>query len=220
MKYQIIPVTPYQQNSTLLICEHTNKAAIVDPGGELNLILDQVQHHNVTLESILLTHGHLDHVGGVAALVKQLSLPVYGPHVEDAFWINALKEQAEMLNFPPSESFTPTRWFKDNDEINVGEELLQVIHTPGHTPGHVVFYSAADKLAIVGDVLFNGSIGRTDFPKGDYHTLIDSIKQKLWPLGKEIDFIPGHGPMSTFGEEMRSNPFVGEDGQEALSFCS
>lgn len=209
MRYTIIPVTPYQQNCTLLVCEQTNKAALVDPGGDLGLLLDTVKQQGASLESILVTHAHLDHVGGVAALSKQLDLPIIGPHVEDDFWIQALPEQCRMFGFPNSDSFVPTRWLKDGDSVQVGNEALQVIHCPGHTPGHVVFYSDSERLAIVGDVLFKGSIGRTDFPKGDYQTLIDSIQLKLWPLGKDVAFIPGHGPMSTFGEEMRSNPFVG-----------
>jgi len=209
MRYTIIPVTPYQQNCTLLVCEQTNKAALVDPGGDLELLLAEVQQQGVELESILLTHGHMDHIGGVAELTKQMHLPIIGPHQEDEFWIQSLPEQCKMFGFPRCESFTPTRWLKDDDNVRVGNETLQVIHCPGHTPGHVVFLNANEGLAIVGDVLFKGSIGRTDFPRGDYQTLIDSIKLKLWPLGADIAFIPGHGPMSTFGEEMRSNPFVG-----------
>jgi len=208
MRYTIIPVTPYEQNCTLLVCEQTRQAALVDPGGDLDILLETVKQQGVTLESILVTHGHLDHVGGVAALSKQLSLPIIGPHVEDEFWIQALPEQSRMFGFPKSDSFVPSRWLKDGDSVEVGNEKLQVIHCPGHTPGHVVFYSTSANLAIVGDVLFKGSIGRTDFPKGDYQTLINSIQLKLWPLGKDVAFIPGHGPMSTFGEEMRSNPFV------------
>jgi hydroxyacylglutathione hydrolase len=208
MRYTIIPVTPYEQNCTLLVCEQTRRAALVDPGGDLDILLETVKQQGVTLESILVTHGHLDHVGGVAALSKQLSLPIFGPHIEDEFWIQALPEQCRMFGFPKSDSFVPNRWLKDGDSVEVGNEKLQVIHCPGHTPGHVVFYSASANLAIVGDVLFKGSIGRTDFPKGDYQTLINSIQLKLWPLGKDVAFIPGHGPMSTFGEEMRSNPFV------------
>jgi len=209
MRYTIIPVTPYQQNCTLLVCEQTNKAALIDPGGDLELLLAEIKKQGVELESILLTHGHMDHIGGVAELSKQLKLPIIGPHQEDDFWIQSLPEQCRTFGFPRCESFTPTRWLKDGDDVQVGNITLQVIHCPGHTPGHVVFFNAEERLAIVGDVLFKGSIGRTDFPRGDYQTLIDSIQLKLWPLGKDIAFIPGHGPMSTFGEEMRSNPFVG-----------
>lgn len=210
MKYHIIPVTPYQQNCTLLICEQTSKAAVIDPGGDLDLILQKVEQEKVTLEAILVTHGHLDHIGGVAELATQLALPIYGPQIEDEFWIEAVPDQCRNFGFPPCHAFVPNRWLSDGDSVKVGNETLQVIHCPGHTPGHIVFFNADARLAIVGDVLFNGSIGRTDFPKGDFQTLIDSIKNKLWPLGKDVAFIPGHGPMSTFGEEMRSNPFVGE----------
>jgi len=209
MRYTIIPVTPYQQNCTLLVCEKTNQAALVDPGGDLELLLQEVKRQGVELESILVTHGHLDHAGGVAALAAQLKLPIIGPQHEDEFWIQALPEHCRLAGFPKSAAFTPTRWLNDGDTVKVGEEILDVIHCPGHTPGHVVFFSRSSKLALVGDVLFNGSIGRTDFPRGDYQTLIDSIKHKLWPLGPDVAFIPGHGPMSTFGYEMRSNPYVG-----------
>jgi glyoxylase-like metal-dependent hydrolase (beta-lactamase superfamily II) len=209
MRYQIIPVTPYEQNCTLLICEQTQKAALVDPGGDIDVLLAEVTKQGVELESILVTHGHLDHIGGVAELSQRLSLPIIGPQQEDDFWIQALPEQCRMFNFPACDSFTPTRWLEDGDTVQVGQQTLQVIHCPGHTPGHVVFFSATDKLALVGDVLFKGSIGRTDFPRGDYQTLIDSIQFKLWPLGEGVAFIPGHGPMSTFKQEMRDNPFVG-----------
>ncbi|AEG00314.1 MBL fold metallo-hydrolase [Methylomonas methanica] len=208
MRYTIIPVTDYQQNCTLLVCEKSNKAALVDPGGDLDILLREVEEQGVELEAILVTHGHMDHIGGVAALSKQLNLPIIGPHRDDEFWIQSLTEQCRMFGFPKAESFQPSRWLTDGDTVQVGEQVLQVIHCPGHTPGHVVFFNADERLAIVGDVLFKGSIGRTDFPRGDYQTLIDSIQLKLWPLGGDIAFIPGHGPMSTFAEEMRNNPFV------------
>lgn len=208
MRYIIIPVTPYQQNCTLLICEQTQRAALVDPGGEIERLLEEVERQKVTLESILVTHGHLDHVGGVAELAQRLSLPIIGPHKEDDFWIQSLPDQCRLFGFPPCKIFTPTRWLVDGDTFRIGQEILDVIHCPGHTPGHVIFYSAGHRLAMVGDVLFQGSIGRTDFPRGDYQTLIDSIQNKLWPLGGDIAFIPGHGPMSTFSAEMAHNPFV------------
>lgn len=208
MRYTIIPVTEYQQNCTLLVCEKTDKAALVDPGGDLDILLREVAEQGAELEAILVTHGHMDHIGGVAELSKQLNLPIIGPHRDDEFWIQSLAEQCRMFGFPIAESFQPSRWLTDGDTVQVGEQVLQVIHCPGHTPGHVVFFNADERLAIVGDVLFKGSIGRTDFPRGDYQTLIDSIQLKLWPLGGDIAFIPGHGPMSTFAEEMRGNPFV------------
>jgi len=210
MRYTVIPVTPYQQNCTLLVCEQTNKAALVDPGGDLDILLKEVEKQGAELESILVTHGHLDHVGGVAELSERLSLPIIGPQREDDFWIKTLPEQCRLFGFPHSDSFTPNRWLNDGDTVHVGNATLQVIHCPGHTPGHVVFFLASERLALVGDVLFRGSIGRTDFPRGDYQALLDSIRFKLWPLGGDVAFVPGHGPMSTFAEEMRSNPFVRE----------
>lgn len=210
LKYHIIPVTPFQQNCTLLWCTDTMKAAVVDPGGDLQLIEQAVTERKVILEKILLTHGHLDHVGGTAQLSKQFNLPVFGPHKDDEFWIEQLAHQSQMMGFPPAESFTPEQWLNGHDTVTVGNETLEVHHCPGHTPGHIIFFHPATKLAQVGDVLFQGSIGRTDFPKGDHQTLIDSIRQKLWPLGDEVAFIPGHGPMSTFGAERISNPFVAD----------
>lgn len=209
MRFKIIPVTAYQQNCSLLICEHTGKAAIVDPGGDIERILEEVKRNHLTVEYILLTHGHLDHVGGTAELASLLEVPVLGPHIDDKFWLDAIPEQCQFFNFPLSRSFTPSSWLQQGDTVKIGNLSLDVVHCPGHTPGHIVFVQKENKLALVGDVLFKGSIGRTDLPKGDYDTLIDSIQNRLWPLGEDIAFIPGHGPMSTFGEEMHSNPFVG-----------
>jgi len=208
LRFVIIPVTSYQQNCSLLICEETNKAAIVDPGGDIDTILNVIKEEKAIPEIILVTHAHLDHAGGVAELAKKLSLPIEGPQQEDIFWLDAFPSQIQTFGFPHCDSFTPTRWLNDGDTVKVGEQILEVIHCPGHTPGHVIFFHPQSKLAVVGDVLFNGSIGRTDFPKGSFDTLISSIKEKLWPLGKDIKFIPGHGPMSTFGQEMKSNPYV------------
>ncbi|WP_415882171.1 MBL fold metallo-hydrolase [Neptuniibacter sp. QD34_54] len=208
MKYRIIPVTPFQQNCSLIWCEKTMKAAVVDPGGDLDRILAAVEEEGVELEKILLTHAHIDHAGGTAELAASKKLPIEGPHKGDLFWIEGMAQQCNMFNFPPCETFTPDRWLDDGDTVQVGESTLNVIHCPGHTPGHVVFHHVEDEIALVGDVLFSGSIGRTDFPQGNHQELIDSIKLKLFPLGQSVEFIPGHGPGSTFGREMQSNPYV------------
>ena len=210
MQYRIIPVTPFQQNCSLIWCERTKEAAVVDPGGDLHLVKAAIADAGVKVTKILLTHGHLDHVGGTAELAQTLGVPIEGPHKEDLFWIQALSQQAQMFGLPNPEMFTPDRWLDDDDKVTVGDLELQVIHAPGHTPGHVVFYHQPTELALVGDVLFQGAIGRTDFPKGDYDTLIHSIRGKLFPLGDAVRFVPGHGPMSTFGEERASNPFVSD----------
>lgn len=210
MKYRIIPVTPFQQNCTLLWCEQTGKAAVVDPGGDLERIKAAIAEEGVQVEKILLTHAHIDHAGGTAALSRELGLTIEGPGHADEFWIEGLPKQSEMFGFPDVEVFTPDRWLEDGDQVRFGDVELNVIHCPGHTPGHMVFYHAGSSLALVGDVLFQGSIGRTDFPRGDHATLIRSIREKLFPLGDDIHFIPGHGPMSTFGQERQTNPFVSD----------
>lgn len=210
MKVTIIPVTPFQQNCSLLVCEKTSKAAVVDPGGDLELILDAVKQQGVELEKILLTHGHIDHCGGTAQLSQELGLPIEGPHVDDRFLIEGLPAQGLRFGFPQLQAFTPARWLTNGDTVRFGEVELQVRHCPGHTPGHVIFFSPEYRLALVGDVLFAGSIGRTDLPRGDHATLIHSIRERLWPLGEDVTFIPGHGPTSTFGAERESNPFVAD----------
>jgi hydroxyacylglutathione hydrolase len=210
MKYQIVPVTAFEQNCSVIWCPQTLQAAVVDPGGDLPKIEAVLKQHKLVLSMILLTHAHIDHAGGTAALSRQHGVPIIGPQAEDIFWIQALPQQSAMFGFPSAETFTPQRWLQDGDKVELGEEVLDVLHCPGHTPGHVVFFSAKSRLAWVGDVLFKGSIGRTDFPRGDYNTLIRSIKKQLWPLGNDVAFIPGHGPMSTFGEERRTNAFVAD----------
>jgi len=211
MNYEVVPVTPFEQNCTLLWCPETMKGAAVDPGGDLERILAAAARHGVTLEKLLVTHGHIDHAGGVAELSEQLSIPVEGPGEEDRFWIEGMPQQSKMFGFPNVRSFTPNRWLKGGDTVQVGNLTLEVLHCPGHTPGHVVFFHRPSQLALVGDVLFAGSIGRTDFPKGDYDTLIRSIREGLFPLGDSVEFVPGHGPNSTFGRERKFNPFVGDD---------
>jgi glyoxylase-like metal-dependent hydrolase (beta-lactamase superfamily II) len=181
----------------------------VDPGGELERIEAAIARLGLTVEKILLTHGHIDHAGGTAELRRRLGVPVEGPQREEAFWIEQLPQQSRMFGFPSVEAFAPDRWLEHGDTVSVGQETLEVLHCPGHTPGHVVFFHCGARLAVVGDVLFQGSIGRTDFPRGDYETLIRSIRERLFPLGDDVAFIPGHGPMSTFGAEKETNPFVG-----------
>lgn len=211
MKFSILPVTPYQQNCSLIWCESSRRAALVDPGGDIDKLLAAVERADLTLEKLLLTHGHLDHVGSALELSRLLGLPIIGPHRDDAFLLDNLPAQAEMFGFPPAEAFTPREWLQDGDTVELGELTLRVIHTPGHTPGHVVLFEPQSRHAFVGDVLFKGSIGRTDFPRGNHNDLIRSIREKLFPLGDDIAFIPGHGPMSTFGYERSTNPFVGDD---------
>lgn len=210
LNYQIIPVTPFEQNCSLLWCDETLRAAVVDPGGDIARILAAVKSKGLTLEKILVTHGHIDHAGAVAELAERLSLPIEGPQREDDFWIENLTQQSQMFGFPEARAFVPNRWLEQGDRVTVGNVELIVLHCPGHTPGHVAFYNEAGRLAIVGDVLFKGSIGRTDFPKGDFDTLISSIHNRLWPLGDDVAFVSGHGPMSTIGAERRSNPFCGD----------
>jgi hydroxyacylglutathione hydrolase len=210
MKVAILPVTAFQQNCSLLVCEETGKAAIVDPGGDIDRILAAIEKSGAGVEKILLTHAHIDHCGGTAELADHFGVPVEGPHIADKFWIDALAQQSKMFGFKPVRGFTPNRWLEGGDTVRFGNVDLEVRHVPGHTPGHVIFYSPIDRIALTGDVLFAGSIGRTDFPRGDYDTLIRSIKEQLWPLGDDVTFLPGHGPTSTFGDERRTNPYVAD----------
>ncbi|MFT5329259.1 MAG: hydroxyacylglutathione hydrolase [Parasphingorhabdus sp.] len=210
LKAVIIPVTPLQQNCTLLWCTKTNKAALSDPGGDLNRLKAAVEEHGVDLEKIILTHGHLDHCGQAGMLAEELGIPIEGPHEDDRFWIDQLEGDGARFGME-AKSFEPDRWLKDGDQVTVGDLVLDVIHCPGHTPGHVTFYHQPSKLAVVGDVLFQGSIGRTDFPRGNHQDLINAITQKLWPLGDDVTFIPGHGPTSQFGYERKTNAFVADD---------
>lgn len=210
LEYLILPVTPFAQNCSLLWDPATLQAAVVDPGGDIDEILGAARARDLRIEKLLLTHGHIDHVGGTAALAARLGVPVEGPQRGDAFWLDQLPQQCQMFGFPHTAPLAPDRWLEDGDTVTVGGLSLDVIHTPGHTPGHVCFIHKPSKLAVVGDVLFAGSIGRTDFPRGDHGALIGATRDKLFPLGDDFDFIPGHGPMSTLGEERRNNPFVAD----------
>lgn len=208
MKIRIIPVTPLQQNSTLLCCETSGRAAVVDPGGEPERILAAVQEAGVRLEKILVTHGHFDHAGAVGRMARELALPVEGPHPDDRFLLDSLPQWCAQFGFPPCETFVPDRWLDEGDQIAFGEQILEVHHCPGHTPGHVIFVHPAVRVAVVGDVIFKGSIGRTDFPRGDHELLLDSIRTRIWPLGDDVTLLPGHGPTTTVGEERAHNPFL------------
>jgi glyoxylase-like metal-dependent hydrolase (beta-lactamase superfamily II) len=209
LQYLTIPVTPFQQNASLVWDDQTQQAAVIDPGGDLDVLLGAVQKLGLKLEQIWITHAHVDHAAGTAELAEQLNLPIVGPHPGDQFWIDRLAASAQSYGFPPAKAFTPSRWLQDGDTVTLGGHTLQVRHCPGHTPGHVVFYSPEIKRAFVGDVLFAGSIGRTDFPMGNHDDLINAIVERLWPMGDDTVFIPGHGPESTFGRERKSNPYVG-----------
>jgi hydroxyacylglutathione hydrolase len=206
----VIPVTPFQQNCSLVWCAETKRAAVIDPGGETDRIFAVAQSQGVTIEKVLVTHGHLDHAGAVADLAEELGIPVEGPQREDAFWIDRIAEQGARYGMTHCRRFTPDRWLEDGDSVTIGTQALDVYHCPGHTPGHVVFHHMASRLALVGDVLFRGSIGRSDLPRGNQADFIRSIVTKLWPLGPEVTFVPGHGPLSTFGRERRDNPYVAD----------
>lgn len=206
----IAPVTPLQQNCTIVWCAKTNKAAVIDPGGEVPRLLKVIEDQGLTLEKIWVTHGHTDHAGGVAELKRLTGVPIEGPHPDDQFWIDQIQMTGERYGMPEARAFTPDRWLGDGDVVTLGETQFEVFHCPGHTPGHVVFFQRQARFAQVGDVLFQNSIGRTDFPRGDHQQLLDSITGKLWPLGDDVRFVPGHGPMSSFGAERRSNPYVSD----------
>lgn len=210
MKLAVVPVTPYQQNCSLVISEATNEAALIDPGGEVDRLLAAVEKSGAKLAKVLLTHGHVDHCGGAAEIAQRAGVPIEGPHRDDTFWIDQLDMQGRGFGMPGARRFTPDRWLEGGDKVSIGDITFDVRHCPGHTPGHVVFVQPEFRIAFVGDVLFQGSIGRTDFPRGDFETLLRSITEELWPLGDDIQFVPGHGPMSTFGQERRSNPYVGD----------
>ena len=209
LRAAIVPVTPLQQNSTLLWCTETMRGAFTDPGGDLDRLKAAAQQHGVTIEKLLITHGHIDHCGQAGMLAKELGVPIEGPHEADRFWISRLDDDGRKYGID-GKPFEPDRWLVDGDTVTVGNLTLDVYHCPGHTPGHVVFHHAPSKLAIVGDVIFQGSIGRSDFPMGNHQDLLDAITGKLWPLGGDTVFVPGHGQPSNFAQERRTNPFVAD----------
>ena len=210
----VAPVTPLQQNCTIVWCSKTLKAAVIDPGGEVDRLLRAIDDQGLTLEKIWITHGHMDHAGGAAELKDATGVPIEGPHPADQFWIDRIAESGQRYGMPEARSFTPDRWLGDGDVVTLGETQFEVIHCPGHTPGHVIFFHRQARFAQVGDVLFQGSVGRSDFPMGDPNQLIASIIGKLWPLGDDVRFVPGHGPMSSFGVERQFNPFVSDEAVE------
>jgi hydroxyacylglutathione hydrolase len=209
LRAAIVPVTPFEQNCSLLWCTKTMRGVLVDPGGDLDRLKLAISRAGITVEKLLITHGHMDHCGMAGVLARDLGVPIEGPHQDDLFWIESLDDPSKRYGLE-GESFTPDRWLHDGDTVTFGEVEMQVIHCPGHTPGHVVFFHEPTRLAVVGDVIFQGSIGRTDFPKGNHADLIASITERLWPLGNDVTFIPGHGPTSTFGHERLTNPFVAD----------
>lgn len=208
LDYRLVPVTAFAQNCSILICRKTSECAMIDPGGDALRIIEQVDALAGKPTKILLTHGHLDHVGAAAELANQLNIPIIGPHRADEFWLQALPEQSEMFGFPNCEPLSPDQWLDEGEQVMIGEICLQILHCPGHTPGHIVFYQPESALLISGDVIFNQGVGRSDFPQGDHQQLIHSIKTKLLPLGDDVTFIPGHGPQSTLGAERKNNPFL------------
>lgn len=206
----VTPVTPLQQNCTTVWCTATGKAAVIDPGASVDAILGEVARRGLTLDQIWITHGHLDHAAGAAEMQEKSGVDIVGPHPDDLFWIESLEEKGREWGMPEARVFTPTRWLADGDVLTLGETSWEVYHTPGHTPGHVIFFNRAARFAQVGDVLFKGSVGRTDFPRSDHQALLNAIVTRLWPLGDDVTFVPGHGPVSTFGAERRTNPFVSD----------
>ena len=209
LKTIVVQVTPFVQNCSIVFCTKSNKCAFVDPGGDIDVLLDIAKKNNLIPEKILLTHGHIDHAGGAQELSNILKIKIEGPHIADKFLLDELEKQGAMFGMI-SKNCSPDRWLDDGDIVEIGLVELDTYFCPGHTPGHVIFYSKENKLALVGDVLFNGSIGRTDLPGGNHEELLESIKNKLWPLGHDIEFIPGHGPNSTFAQERAANAFVAD----------
>jgi len=217
VKVTVVPVTPFQQNCSIVVCEHTGACAVIDPGGDVERIEAALSELGGRLQMVLLTHGHLDHAAGAAALSARFEVPVVGPHLDDAFLLEKLGEQGARYGLAGAAPVVPDRWLVDGDTVEVGDLILDVLHCPGHTPGHLVFFEKQSRFAIVGDVLFRGSVGRTDLPRGSFPQLVASIRGKLWPLGEDVTFLPGHGDTSTFGWERKCNPFVADLALDGVS---
>ena len=210
LKVMIAPVTPFQQNCSIVWCDETMEGTAVDPGGDFDMLKEAIAQQGIKVTKVLLTHGHVDHASAAGTMAEHYGVKIEGPHEDDLFLIEGLPDSGRKYNFPAYKPFVPDRWLTNGETVSLGNLTFDVVHCPGHTPGHVVFHHAPSRLAIVGDVLFQGSIGRTDFPMGNHQDLIDAITGRLWPLGDDTAFIPGHGPMSTFGQERRTNPFVAD----------
>ena len=210
LKAAIITVTPFQQNCSVIWKEDTKIAAVNDPGGDLEIIEKFIDDQGLTLSKIFITHGHLDHAAGARELADNFKVEIEGPQIKDEFLTSTLEMQGKSYGMDSAQNFTPDRWLNEGDQIELDGEKLDVYHCPGHTPGHVIFHHKESKLAIVGDVLFQGSVGRTDLPGGSMDALIAAIREKVLPLGDDITFIPGHGPISTIGQERLTNPYVAD----------
>ncbi|UJW74271.1 MBL fold metallo-hydrolase [Rhizobium sp. SL42] len=204
----IIPVTPFQQNCTILFDDETREGVIVDPGGDVDVIIQTIQENKISLTAIWLTHGHLDHAGGAAELKERLGLKIIGPHKDDLPLLERIETQAKAYNIPGLRNVLPDQWLEDGDRVSFGDHEFEVYHCPGHAPGHVIYFDRNQNFAHLGDVLFSGSIGRTDLPGGDHQTLLNSIRDKVFPLGDDVGFICGHGPGGRIGDERRNNPFL------------
>jgi len=208
LQQKIIPVTAYEQNCSLIWCDQTRQAALIDPGGDTERLIAELEKNQLNCQQIWLTHGHLDHVGGTQELAEKYHIPIIGPQQEDAFLIETLPQQCEYFNFPAVKSFTPDQWLNEGDTLTLGNEQFEILYTPGHTPGHIVIVHHASKTLWVGDVLFKQSIGRTDFPRGNHGDLIASIKNKLLTLPDDYQFVPGHGPGGSLQDEKLHNPYL------------
>ncbi len=208
LNYTLIPVTAFSQNCSVVWCEEQGNTAIIDPGGDAGVIKKALSDLHRTPEKILLTHGHLDHVGAAAELAVFYSIPVIGPQLRDKFLLDALPQQSQMFGFPYCAPLQPDQWLEEGETLSLGKVTFEILHCPGHTPGHIVLLDRPNKLLFSGDVIFKGGVGRSDFPQGDHQQLMASITEKLLPLGDDITFIPGHGPSSTLGMERTTNPFL------------